>query len=63
MSGVEDWVDLRRAFERWERDLSFFAIDRLPRSRPDALYGDDPRLTRDRINRRLDPIRHRKETP
>lgn len=50
--GLDDHVDLRRRFDQWERDLSFFECRGMPRAEPvdvlDALWGDDPSLLRPR---------------
>ena len=49
--GLESHVDLRRRFDQWERDLSFFAVQRRPQPaapEPDALWGDDPILVKER---------------
>ncbi len=54
MSGVDDWADLRRRFDRWERDLSFFRVERTRSERSVSgldqrvLWGDDPILTQRR---------------
>jgi len=45
LMGLDNHVDLRRRFDQWGRDLSFFAFQRSQRAQPvdvlDAIWGDD----------------------
>ena len=50
--GADDHVDLRRSFDQWSRDLSFFEYRRSLRAVPvdvlDAVYGDELAVLRPR---------------